>query len=54
VRAREDYAKEGAVEYLNVIANRDSLDEMLKLTNYRREVPVIVKDGKVTVGHGGT
>jgi len=27
---------------------------MLKLTNNRRDVPVIVQDGKVTIGCGGS
>lgn len=30
------------------------MDEMLKLTSGTRQVPVIVKDGEVTVGYGGT
>jgi len=30
------------------------LDEMLKHTGGRRQVPVIVDGGKVTVGFGGT
>jgi len=42
------------VEYINVVKDRDSLDEMLQITNRRREVPVIVIGGKVTIGHGGT
>jgi len=27
---------------------------MLEFTGGRRQVPVIVEDGRVTVGHGGT
>jgi len=27
---------------------------MMRLTNGRRKIPVIVEDGKVTVGFGGT
>jgi glutaredoxin len=30
------------------------LQEMLGHTKGRREVPVIVEDGRVTIGHGGT
>jgi glutaredoxin len=29
------------------------MDEMLKLSDGRRKVPVIVKDGQVTVGFNG-
>jgi glutaredoxin 3 len=31
-----------------------ALDEMLKASRGVREVPIIVEDGKVTVGFGGT
>jgi hypothetical protein len=34
--------------------SRPFLDEMLVHTGGGRRVPVIVEDGKVTVGHGGT
>lgn len=30
------------------------MDEMLKLAEGQRKVPVIVEAGKVTVGYGGT
>jgi hypothetical protein len=30
------------------------LDEMLKVTGGKRDVPVIVEEGKVTIGYGGT
>jgi glutaredoxin len=30
------------------------LDEMMKLTGGRRQVPVIVESGKVKVGYGGS
>jgi glutaredoxin len=30
------------------------LNDMLAVTKGRREVPVIVDDGKVTIGFGGT
>lgn len=30
------------------------MQRMLKLANGTRKVPVIVEDGKVTIGYGGT
>ena len=30
------------------------MDEMLRLVEGRRKVPVIVEGEKVTIGHGGT
>jgi len=30
------------------------LDEMLKVSGGKRDVPVIVEGGKVTIGYGGT
>jgi glutaredoxin 3 len=32
----------------------EGMQQMLDATNGRREVPVIVEGGKVTVGYGGT
>jgi glutaredoxin 3 len=53
--ARDDYMGRGIpVEYVNVKKNPDDLDRMLRYTNGRRQVPVIVEDGKVTIGFGGT
>jgi hypothetical protein len=37
-----------------VEANGDLLQEMLKLSNGIRKVPVIVEEGKVEVGYGGS
>lgn len=52
--AREAYAKkETEVDYLNVVSDPDQLDAMLKHTNGVREVPVIVEQGKVTIGFDG-
>jgi glutaredoxin len=34
--------------------SRPFLEEMLVHTSGGRQVPVIVENGKVTVGHGGT
>ena len=42
------------VEYVNVKKNRADLDRMLEFSKGDRRVPVIVDDGKVTVGFGGT
>ena len=41
-------------EYVNVRKNPVELERMLVLSQGRREVPVIVDDGKVTIGFGGT
>jgi glutaredoxin len=54
MKAREDYAKNAEVEYLDVVKNKDLLEEMLKLSDRRREVPVIVIGSEVKIGHGGT
>ena len=42
------------MDYRNVYQSNDILNEMLKFTKGARDVPVIVEDGKVTVGWGGT
>jgi hypothetical protein len=42
------------VDYRNVKESAAQLDEMLVHTKGRREVPVIVEKGRVTIGHGGT
>ncbi|HET7699221.1 MAG TPA: UXX-star (seleno)protein family 1 [Vicinamibacterales bacterium] len=53
--ARDHYRSLGvAVEYRNVKKDPASLAAMLDLTRGRREVPVIVEAGKVTIGFGGT
>jgi hypothetical protein len=36
-----------------VLEDEAGLERMLRLTNGRRRVPVIVRDGKVTVGFDG-
>ena len=52
--ARDDYARRRvAFEYVNVKKNRDDLERMLGYTHGRREVPVIVEDGRVTIGFDG-
>ncbi len=41
-------------EYINVKKNPADLERMLEYSAGRRAVPVIVEDGKVTIGFGGT
>lgn len=53
--AREDYAQRNiAARYVNVKKDKKTLEEMLGFSKGVREVPVIVEDGKVTIGFGGT
>jgi glutaredoxin 3 len=53
--ARDDYERRGvAFEYVNVKKNAADLDRMLKFSEGRRAVPVIVENGTVTIGFGGT
>jgi glutaredoxin len=55
VAAREEYAKKNAtVRYIDVKHDADGMQQMLEASNGRREVPVIVDGGKVTIGYGGT
>jgi glutaredoxin 3 len=42
------------VDYRNVYQSAAVMNEMLKATQGERDVPVIVEDGRVTVGWGGT
>lgn len=43
------------MEYLNVLEDEAKLQEMLRLSGGRRDVPVIVEDGgKVSIGFGGS
>lgn len=52
--ARDALKNEGkAVDYIDVLANPDQLAAMLKLTDGRRQVPVIVEGGQVTIGFRG-
>jgi glutaredoxin 3 len=41
-------------EYLDVKKNPANLERMLRHTGGQRDVPVIVEDGRVTIGFGGT
>lgn len=53
--ARDDYQERGVpCEYINVKKNPAGLDRMLTFSKGRRAVPVIVDDGRVTIGFGGT
>ena len=53
--ARDDYAKRGVpCEYINVKKNAAALQRMLEYSHQRRAVPVIVENGDVTIGFGGT
>ena len=53
--AREDFAKKGyEVEYVNVTTNSEEMPRMLEYSGGRRDQPIIVAGGEVTVGHGGT
>ena len=46
--------KEGKdVEYIDVVLSSTKLEEMLKLSDGQRNVPVIVENGKVTIGFKG-
>ena len=53
--ARDDYKRRGIpFEYVDVKKNAAALEQMLALSGGRRAVPVIVDEGTVTVGFGGT
>jgi glutaredoxin 3 len=39
---------------VNVKKDRSGLERMLQFSNGERRVPVIVENGKVTIGFGGT
>jgi glutaredoxin 3 len=53
--ACDDYAKRKVpFEYVNVKKNPADLQRMLEFSKGRREVPVIVETGRVTIGFGGT
>lgn len=40
--------------YKDVELDRSALGEMTALTRGRRDVPVILEGGKVTIGYGGS
>jgi len=39
---------------VDVKESNANMEEMVKVANGRRDVPVIVQEGKVTIGYGGT
>jgi glutaredoxin 3 len=52
--AREAYTKKGKdVEYHDVLADENKLNEMLKYSDGSRKVPVIVEQGEVIIGFNG-
>ena len=51
-KARSAYGSKA--EYIDVKTNPAILNEMLKLSGGKRQVPVIVDGDKVTVGYGGS
>ena len=54
-KAREDFSRRKIpFEYVNVLQDDDGLQRMLNHSNGRRQVPVIVEAGKVTIGFGGS
>ncbi len=53
--ARRDYSDRNIpFEYINVLEDEDGLRRMMELNDGSREIPVIVEDGQVTVGFGGS
>jgi glutaredoxin len=40
-------------DYVSVISDRKKLESMLKYSNGARKIPVIVEQGKVTIGFDG-
>ena len=54
-QAREDFRRRKIkFDYINVLEDPAGLERMLKITNGRRNIPVIVEAGKVTIGFGGS
>ena len=54
-RAREDFSRRRIpFEYVNVLADNVGLERMLQYSHGRRQIPVIVEAGKVTIGFGGS
>ena len=44
----------GPVEFVDLSADKSRIDEMLKLSGGSRKVPLILDQGVVTVGFGGS
>ena len=47
-------AYEGKAKYYDVKSDSTKLEEMLKYSGGVRKVPVILEEGKVTIGYGGS
>jgi glutaredoxin len=53
--ALADYERRDVdVEYIDVKKSREAMEQMLGYSGGHRRVPVIVDEGKVTIGFGGT
>lgn len=53
--ALDDYARRDIdVEYIDVKKSRAAMERMLGYSGGHRRVPVIVDEGKVEIGFGGT
>ena len=53
--ARDDFKRRKIpFDYVNVLEDEAGLERMLKLTDGRRKIPVIVEAGKITIGFGGS
>jgi len=53
--AKADYDKRGyLVQYFNAQQDPQRLRELLVYSKGQRKVPVIVEDGRVTIGFGGS
>jgi glutaredoxin 3 len=54
-KSREDFARRKIpFEYINVLEDDDGLKRMLEHSKGRRQIPVIIDAGKVTIGFGGS
>jgi glutaredoxin 3 len=55
VAARDDSARRGIeIDCVNVKRSPEGLSRILEISGGKRQVPVIVGEGCVTVGFGGT
>jgi glutaredoxin 3 len=53
--ARKEYSRRKIpFEYINVLEDDAGLKRMLGYSRGRRHIPVIVEEGNVTIGFGGT
>lgn len=54
-RAKTAFAEKGyEINYIDVKTGSPNLNRMLKLTDGKRRVPVIVEDGQVSIGFKGS